>query len=223
MRAFLFTQATTALPFSKCQMENAVSLLKTWCLEHELPWPEDATRQFSQFIELLLHFQKQTNLTGFSTAESLVSELMIDSVQILRLGTLKGPVADIGTGAGFPALPIKILCPELEMYLVEPRTKRYAFLRQVERELGLKGLSIFKSKIESVDFCQPPATAISKAFAPLPEWLELTRKWLTQGAVTACLVSKHDWDAYRPETHGFSVQKMLCENERIYAIVQTIS
>ncbi len=203
-------------------MENAVSLLKTWCLEHELPWPEEASRQFSRYIELLLHFQKQTNLTGFSTAESLVNELMIDSVQILRLGNLKGPVADIGTGAGFPALPIKILCPELEMYLVEPRTKRYAFLRQVERELGLKGLTIFKSKIESVDFCHPLGTAISKAFAPLPDWLELTRKWQNQGAVTACLVSKHDWESYCPETHGFCVQKMLCEKDRVYAICSAL-
>lgn len=198
-------------------IENAVSKLQMWCRDVQLPWHECASWRFERFIQLLEHGQELTNLTGFSTPEALVDGLFIDSLQIMRSGKLCGSVMDVGTGAGFPAIPIKIMNPELEMILVEPRTKRYAFLRMIERELKLNKLTIHKAKIEQVSVPENLGIAISKAFAPLPEWIEMARPWAKNGTHVACLVSEDDWKS--ADLKDYQTQFVLDENKRIYAIL----
>ena len=124
---------------------EAVDGLCRWCQAMGLPWHASAADQFGHYIALLLHAQKLTNLTGFSTPSAIAASLFVDSLQILRVKQNWSSLLDIGTGAGFPGIPIKILCPQLAVVLVEPRTKRYAFLRLVERELGLEHVEIHKS------------------------------------------------------------------------------
>ena len=204
------------------ETDSAVVWLKGWCEQHGLGWHDAAHERFCLFVEKLLHCQQQTNLTGFSTPKVMVESLFVDSLQILRVFTPDGTMMDVGTGAGFPAIPIKILRPELPMILVEPRTKRYAFLRLVERELGLHGLTICKSRIESVDVPSDLGLAISKAFAPLPEWLAYAQPWAQKGARVACLVSKTDWDAAASDIHrlGFETVGCLEEQTRVYAVLR---
>ena len=201
-------------------MKQAVTALAQWCLASGLPWHKEASTHFERYIELLLHAQSLTNLTGFSTPKALVDSLMIDSLQILRVKKPEGRWLDIGTGAGFPGIPIKILYPETPMVLVEPRTKRYAFLRLTERELGLKNIDIHKCRIESLELDEIPQMVISKAFAPLPEWLTLTKKWADSGADIACLVSQKDWEAVDLAQFGYQTAGVLTENQRVYAVVQ---
>ncbi len=196
---------------------TAISKLHAWCDDVKLPWPEDASWRFEKYVTLLEHGQQLTNLTGFSTPETLVEGLFVDSLQILRTGYVRGPLIDVGTGAGFPAIPIKILNPDLDVILVEPRTKRYAFLRMVERELSLSHLTIHKSRIEQVCVPDKLGLAISKAFAPLQDWLEIARPWAEKGADVACLVSVDDWN--HVDLKGYHVRHVLEDNKRIYAVV----
>ncbi len=199
-------------------VESAVSRLHAWCVEKSLGWPDNADNKFERYIELLLWGQEKTNLTGFDSPDALVDSLMLDSLQILRSGQITGPLLDVGTGAGFPAIPIKILLPDLKMSLVEPRTKRYAFLRKVERELKIENISIYKSRIENVYFSEIPGIVISKAFAPLNEWLSMCLKWAKDGASVACLVSLEDWQ--NSELKDYRVAYELIENHRVYAILK---
>lgn len=207
----------------KAQAEciSAVNWLKDWCFEHHLDWHERAHDKFCAYVETLLHCQQQTNLTGFSTPRAIVEELFVDSLQILRVAEPRGPLMDVGTGAGFPAIPIKILRPELDMILVEPRTKRYAFLRLVERELELSKLTIHKCRIESVSVPENLGFAISKAFAPLPEWLTFAKPWAENGADIACLVTRADWDASEAQRTENAMETigMVEEKSRVYAVL----
>jgi len=203
-------------------VEQAVERLHNWCQAVKLPWHERAAEQFGHYISLLMHAQSQTNLTGFSTPLAIVEELFIDSLQILRVKKPVVSLLDVGTGAGLPGIPIKILCPEIETILVEPRTKRYAFLRLAERELGLGKIEIHKCRIESLDLKNAPEMAISKAFAPIPEWLALSQKWATQGTAIACLVSQKDWESVDVAQFGYQTTAMLNENKRVYAIVRFV-
>lgn len=200
---------------------QAVGALEHWCRTVGIAWHSEAGTRFEHYIELILHAQKQTNLTGFSTPRALVESLFVDSLQILRVQTPGSSLLDIGSGAGFPGIPIKILNPDIETVLVEPRTKRYAFLRLVERELGLESMQIHKCRIESLTLQTTPSMVISKAFAPLPEWLTLTRKWADDGANIACLVSQKDWESVDLSQFGFRPAGMLAENQRIYAVVRS--
>ncbi len=68
----------------------------------------------------------------------------------------RGRLADVGSGAGFPGLPLKIGYPELQVTLVEPNVKKCAFLREVQATLGLSGLEIVRSRYE--DFGAPPVS-----------------------------------------------------------------
>lgn len=199
---------------------QAVTALADWCRSSEIAWHAEADSLFGRYIELLLHAQQQTNLTGFSTPRQFVESLFVDSLQILRVRKPDISMLDIGTGAGFPGIPIKILCPETKIILVEPRTKRYAFLRLVERELGLTLLQIHKCRAESLALQETPQMVISKAFAPLPEWLTLTKRWAELGSDVACLVSQKDWDDVDLSQFGYQTVGLLNENQRVYAVVK---
>ena len=203
------------------EITTAIERLKFWCSVHQLEWPLDATSQFETYFRLLMHYQKQTNLTGFSHADDLVNQLCIDSLQILRLGQIPSPMLDVGSGAGFPAIPIKILQPDLDMILVEPRTKRYAFLRRVEDELHLNKITVLHSKIESAHLPPSIGMAISKAFMPILDWLSLATPWAKNGTQIACLVSKSDWLSAQTqiEKSGFKTTGIINENNRVYAIL----
>lgn len=199
-------------------IQTAVSQLNTWCIKNSLCMPDNADKKFERYIELLLDGQKKTNLTGFDSPEAIVEHLVLDSLQILRSGMAAGPLLDIGTGAGFPAIPMKLLIPDLKVYLVEPRTKRYAFLRKAERELELEDIFIYKSKVESIDFPENPGMVISKAFVPLNEWLSMCMPWAKKGALIACLVSYKDWQ--KKEANNYRTEYELIENNRVYSILK---
>ena len=66
----------------------------------------------------------------------------------------RGRLADVGSGAGFPGVPLKIASPELRLTLVEPNAKKCAFLREVQLVLGLSGVEVIRSRYE--DFDVPP-------------------------------------------------------------------
>ncbi len=177
-------------------VQTAVEALQGWAAREINTWNDDASQRFVRYIELILHYQKQTNLTGFSTPDALVNEMMVDSLQILKVLQPVGPLIDVGSGAGFPGIPLKILYPEVEMHLVEPRTKRYAFLQLVCRELGLSKIRVHNQRIEQLDLpCVK--TAISKAFTRPGDWVELCRPWVDRDqAVIACYLSQADDEAF---------------------------
>ena len=198
-------------------IQSAVSRLHEWCVENSLRWPENADLKFEKYIELLLWGQNKTNLTGFDSPDAIVDNLILDSLQILKSNRVTGPLLDVGTGAGFPAIPIKIVSPDLMLYLVEPRTKRYAFLRKVERELDLKNILIYKSRIENTVFPENPGMVISKAFMPLNEWLSMCLNWAKIGSSVACLVSYNDWKNLI--LTDYRIEYELVENNRVYSIL----
>ena len=194
-----------------------VERLEAWCRAHGLAWPERASERFERYVALILHYQKQTNLTGFATTDALVDGLIVDTLQLLRIMRPQGRLVDVGSGAGIPAVPLKIMCPELEMHLVEPRTKRYAFLGRVVRELGFDAMYLHHGRVEQT--CLPEiGTAVSKAFAPPAQWLEMCRGWAERGALVAGYFSLQDYRMLgaMPETMGYRQNALLIEGERVW-------
>lgn len=198
--------------------------------EHLLPWCEaelggirdQQIEQLVAYLTLLLQYKQKVNIIGSSDLAVIVKDLVLDSLQILTLKPMPGPLVDVGSGAGFPGVPIKIMCPDLAVYLVEPNVKRYAFLRMVERKLGLQGMGIHNCRVEEFPDIRV-GTAISKAFRALPAWLKCCEPWLARGAKAACLCSENDWDLLgKPwlEAHPYCAllaQKRVAQ--RFYGIV----
>jgi len=114
---------------------------------------DEMIRQFQEFCALLLKWNKKINLVSEEDAASIMGKHVYDSLQYLRWLDSGCRALDIGSGAGFPGVPIKILQPDLELTVMDSQRKRCNFLREVIRRLGLKKICVVDGRAE--DFSSP--------------------------------------------------------------------
>jgi 16S rRNA (guanine527-N7)-methyltransferase len=104
---------------------------------------------FGKYLDLLVKWQRVHRLVGSTEPEWVVENLFLDSLLFLRvLPDDVISIADLGSGAGFPGIPIKIVRPELEVALIEARQRRVSFLLAVVRELALTGIRVVGNRAE---------------------------------------------------------------------------
>lgn len=105
---------------------------------------------FSRLYDLLLEGNRRASLTALQGEEEIVLKHFLDSLTLLRLPLWEGPlrVLDLGTGPGFPGLPLKIVRPELEMVLLDATKKKVAFVEEAIAALGLKGAQALWGRAE---------------------------------------------------------------------------
>ena len=100
---------------------------------------EDLLAQLSQYLDLLLHWNRRTNLTAIRDPEGIVRRHFGESLFAARhIPAGAQTLLDLGSGAGFPGLPIQLVHPELQVTLAESQNKKAAFLREAVRVLGLR-------------------------------------------------------------------------------------
>lgn len=118
-------------------------------LEAGFNFSEVQLQQFSVYYEMLIETNKVMNLTAITQPEEVAVKHMIDSLLAYEPVMKEGKVlADIGTGAGFPGVPLKIYCPELKVVLIDSLGKRLKFLEQVIEKLQLKNISCEHARAE---------------------------------------------------------------------------
>lgn len=106
--------------------------------------------QFDRYYELLVEWNKVMNLTGITDYDEVNLKHFVDSLTIVRVKNMKNVenVIDIGTGAGFPGIPLKIVYPEIKIVLLDSLNKRIKFLNTVIEELGLKNIETLHGRAE---------------------------------------------------------------------------
>jgi len=118
--------------------------------------------QIRVYIDLLLRWNQKTSLTAVTNPEEIVrfhfgeSLLAVPSVPIRH-----GRLADVGSGAGFPAVPIRMAFSNLSVVLIESNQKKAAFLAEVARELKLVNVEVIRGRMEDVSFSDRPVQFIS--------------------------------------------------------------
>jgi 16S rRNA (guanine527-N7)-methyltransferase len=114
---------------------------------------------FSRYLALLQRWQKVHRLVGSVEPGWVVENLFLDSLLFLRVMPVGiTTVADIGSGAGFPGIPIQIVRPDLNVTLIESRQRRVSFLSAAVRDLGLAGAKVLGGRVESLP------DAVARAF-----------------------------------------------------------
>ena len=99
-------------------------------------------QQFLYYAEELLKWNTRINLTGLKTVQEVVVKHFLDSLAVWPRVKDLDSLADIGTGAGFPGLPLKLVLPHLHLTLIEPTAKKTAFLHFVIAHLGLSDVEV---------------------------------------------------------------------------------
>ncbi|HVN75801.1 MAG TPA: RsmG family class I SAM-dependent methyltransferase [Thermoanaerobaculaceae bacterium] len=100
-------------------------------------FPSDAGDRMTSFLSLLVQWGRATDLFGGAEPETLLDGLVHDTLAALPWVATSGSLLDVGSGNGFPAVPLLVARPGLHGVLLEPRERRWAFLKEVVRELGL--------------------------------------------------------------------------------------
>ena len=111
--------------------------------------PADAAEKLERYGQLLIEKNQVMNLTAITDPEQVAKLHMLDCAALLNYADFKGKtLIDVGTGAGFPGLPLKILVPELEITLLDSLNKRVNWLNEVISDLGLSGITAIHARAE---------------------------------------------------------------------------
>jgi 16S rRNA (guanine527-N7)-methyltransferase len=125
-------------------------------------------------LSLLRQWGRTYNLVAPGEFDQLVTRHLLDSLSI-HAWVHDGPVLDVGTGAGFPGLPLAILRPDRPTVLIDSAGKKVRFLRHVIRELGLKHVEAVHGRVESFSPRVQFSTIVSRAFSALGDFVAVTR------------------------------------------------
>jgi 16S rRNA (guanine527-N7)-methyltransferase len=139
-----------------------------------VPVSPAAQQRLLAYLALLEKWNRTINLTAIRERERMVTQHLLDSLSVLPfLGPQDHRLADIGSGAGLPGIPLALARPELHVTLIEPNQKKVAFLRQAKLELGLEGVEVLGRRVEDVPVGAGFDVVISRAFADLPDFVKV--------------------------------------------------
>lgn len=144
----------------------------------------EKAEQLEGFARLVLERNRVMNLTAITDEADFARLHLLDSAAILNYAEFDGRRAiDVGTGAGFPGVPVRILCPGVKMTLLDATAKRVDFLREACGELGLEGVEFVHSRAEEFAASRRESfdIAVSRAVAALPMLCELCLPLLRPG------------------------------------------
>ena len=125
--------------------------------------------QFQRYFELLVEWNEKINLTAITERDEVYLKHFYDSLAPVLQGHIKNQtirLLDIGAGAGFPSLPMKILCPDLDVTIIDSLNKRINFLNLLADELELSGVHFYHGRAE--DFGQDKAFSCSVRYCNCP-------------------------------------------------------
>jgi 16S rRNA (guanine527-N7)-methyltransferase len=148
-------------------------------------------RKFYDYMQLLLEWNEKMNLTTILDQDEIIVKHFIDSVSINKFISKDSSIIDIGTGAGFPGIPIKIINENTSMTLLDSLNKRIIFLEEIIKSLDLKNIIATHGRAEDFgknsEYRQKFDYATSRAVAPLNYLLEYMLPFVKLGGKCICM------------------------------------
>ena len=142
--------------------------------EFQLTATSEQVLQIQQYIRILLQWNDKVNLTAIRDPLEILYRHFCESMYgAVAMPMENGRLADVGSGGGFPGLPLKIIRPDLRIFLVESSIKKVTFLAEVTRELGLKDVQVLARRYEELgEEVTPLDYVCSRALGEFPAFLE---------------------------------------------------
>ena len=152
---------------------------------------EDQLDKFYDYMNILTEWNKVMNLTAITDPEEIILKHFIDSLTVLNSISKNSKIIDVGTGAGFPGIAIKIAYPEIKVVLLDSLNKRIKFLNEVIEKLRLENIEAVHGRAEEYgrnkDYREKFDIAIARAVAPLNVLLEYLMPFVKNGGKCVCM------------------------------------
>jgi 16S rRNA (guanine527-N7)-methyltransferase len=163
-------------------------LLRDGIIELGFTPSKEQINAFLKYLSELKKWNKAYNLTSLKKDEDIIIKHFLDSLLYLKAipaGEIR--IADIGSGAGFPGVPIKILRPEIEMFLIEPSRKKSAFLNHIIRQLKLKRIEVIEKRIEEIKVGRELPfsvdAAVTRALFSIRDFIKKAKSIVREGGI----------------------------------------
>ena len=111
---------------------------------------EEQIKKYFDYMNLLLDWNEKINLTAIVKMDDIILKHFIDSMTILKYINSEKTMIDVGTGAGFPGIPVAIMRPDIDITLLDSLNKRILFLEQVKEDLNLKNIKTIHGRAEEL-------------------------------------------------------------------------
>jgi len=204
---------TTPAPPSAAVIRRALG-------EFKLPAYDDQVLQIQQYIKALLAWNEKVNLTAIRDPLEILYRHFCESMYAAEaIPVEKGRLADVGSGGGFPGLPLKIIRPNLRVFLVESNLKKATFLAEVIRELGLKDTQVLVRRYEELhEEIAPLDYVCSRALGEFPSFLKWASSTETGARQVILWIGARDlpgiqridaWEWREPIQVPHSLQRLL--------------
>ena len=152
---------------------------------------EDEIKSLYQYMKLMLEWNKNINLTAITDEKEVIIKHFIDSISINKYIKEANKIMDIGTGAGFPGIPLKILNKDIEFILVDSLNKRINFLEEVKKELSLNKLELLHARAEELaknkKYRENVDIVVSRAVARLRVLAEYMLPFVQENGLCICM------------------------------------
>jgi 16S rRNA (guanine527-N7)-methyltransferase len=156
-----------------------------------LSFEEEQVEAFDLYLKELLKWNKRINLTAIRSEKGIIVKHFLDSLSAYPYLPESSALLDIGSGAGFPGIPLKIAAPSFRVTLIDSVQKKVDFQKHIIRTLGLKEIEAIHGRIQDQEvllrYGESFDAVMSRAFSDLQTYLSLSRPFLKKGGIAVAM------------------------------------
>jgi len=157
--------------------KHSIKDLEKLFLKNRIQLEEKQISQFWRFLNIYNEYNVPYDLSRLFSFEDIVNKHFVDSIFFTKFMELPNSILDIGSGPGFPGLPLKIIFPEKKFILAEPRSKRVDFINIIIKNLKLSNIEVYPHKVSEISFFKVDGV-ITRALETIDKTLIRTNHFL---------------------------------------------